>query len=151
MSNINWLNIEADTIANEYYRKVIFTSGNQQLVLMSIKPKDDIPKEIHPDNDQFIRIEKGNGVLYAGPNDEDSYQLLDGVAVTIPANTWHHVVNTSESEPLKLYTIYSPPHHERNTMQLDKPESEKCQVVTTTQTAANQTGGLRRTKYPRLY
>ncbi len=120
VTNIHWSNIENDTINNEYYRKVIFTSRNQQLVLMSIKPKDDIPKEIHNDNDQFIRIEKGTGKLYVGPNEKDSYDLTDGVAVIIPAGTWHHIVNISETEPLKLYTIYSPPHHPRDTLQVVK-------------------------------
>lgn len=126
--NIHWSNIENDTINNEYYRKVVFTSVNQQLVLMSIKPKDDIPKEIHNDNDQFIRIEKGNGKLYVGINEEDSYDLFDGVAIIIPAGTWHHIINTSSTESLKLYTVYSPPHHPRDTLQMEKPN--ECAINT---------------------
>jgi len=73
-------NIEQDTLANEFYRDVVFTSVNQQLVLMSIKPGDDIDFEVHPDNDQFIRIEKGQGKLLIGPKKESSYDLTDGTS-----------------------------------------------------------------------
>lgn len=137
-TNIYLTNIETDTINNEYYRKVVYTSENQQLVLMSIKPKSDIPKEIHHENDQFIRIEKGNGKLLVGPNEEESYELTDGSAFIIPRGTWHHVMNTSETEPLKLYTIYSPPHHPKDTQQVEKPEK--------------QCGGFAKRKWiPRIY
>jgi len=120
--NVFITNIEKETIENNFYRKVLFTTDNQQLVLMSIKPKDDIPYEIHPENDQFVRIEKGKGLLLAGPNKESKYELFDGVSVTIPANTWHQIINTSESDRLKLYTIYSPPHHPRGTIEMEKPK-----------------------------
>jgi mannose-6-phosphate isomerase-like protein (cupin superfamily) len=102
-----YIDIEKATLNNNSYRKILFTSGNQQLVLMSISPGGDIPMEIHGGVDQFIRIESGNGILYS----DREYHLHDGIAVTIPAGTKHQVVNTGNT-PLKLYTIYSPPEHE---------------------------------------
>jgi mannose-6-phosphate isomerase-like protein (cupin superfamily) len=116
------INIENETIGNKFFRKVLYTSGNQQLVVMSIKPKEDIPFEIHPNNDQFIRIEKGEGMLYTGPNKESKYELSDGVAFIVPANTWHQVVNTSETNDLKLYTLYSPPHHPKGKIDINRPK-----------------------------
>ena len=115
-------NIEKDTIQNKFYRKVVYTTDRQQIVLMSIKPKEDVEFEIHPDNDQFIRIEKGSGILYVGPKKESRYELTDGVATIIPAGTWHQIVNTSSTDDLKLYTIYAPPHHPRDEVQIDRPK-----------------------------
>jgi len=119
-ANIFITNIENETINNKFYRKVLFTSKYQQLVLMSIKPGQDIDYEIHNDNDQFIRVEKGCGVLLIGPKKETKFKLFDGVSVTIPAGTWHQIINTCD-EDLKLYTIYSPPHHPKNRIDIDKP------------------------------
>ena len=114
-------NIEKDTTQNKFYRKVVYTTDRQQIVLMSIKPKEDVEFEIHPENDQFIRIEKGSGVLYVGPKKESKYELTDGVATIIPAGTWHQIVNTSSTDDLKLYTLYSPPHHPRDEVQINRP------------------------------
>jgi mannose-6-phosphate isomerase-like protein (cupin superfamily) len=116
------VNIEKETVDNTYFRKVLNTSKNQQLVVMSIKPKKHIPYEIHPDNDQFIRIEKGHGELLAGPKKEFIRELLDGMCVTIPAGTWHEIRNTSDTVDLKLYTIYSPPHHPPNEIDINGPD-----------------------------
>ncbi|XWV25759.1 maninose-6P isomerase [Tupanvirus soda lake] len=121
-ANIFITNIEKDTQQNNFYRKVLYTAGNVQIVLMSIKPKEDIEYEIHPDNDQFIRIEKGNGMLLVGPKRESKYELFDGVAIVIPAGTWHQIINTSNTEDLKLYTIYAPPHHPRDKVEINKPK-----------------------------
>lgn len=88
---------------------------------MSLKPSEDIPMEIHPENDQFFRIEKGNGILIIGKDEEQQYDFHDGSAFVIPANTWHRVVNTSSQEYLKLYTIYSPPHHPDGKIDITKP------------------------------
>jgi mannose-6-phosphate isomerase-like protein (cupin superfamily) len=114
-------NIEKTTIENNYYRKVLYTSptNKQQLVVMSIKAGEDIPYEIHNENDQFIRIEKGSGVLLVGPN-KKSYVLHDGSAFIIPANTWHQVINNS-NDVLKLYTIYSPAHHPHDRIDVERP------------------------------
>jgi mannose-6-phosphate isomerase-like protein (cupin superfamily) len=119
-------NIETETIHNDFYRKVLYTSQNQQIVVMSIKPKEDIEYEIHPDNDQFIRIEKGTGILLIGPKKESQYKLSDGVSVIIPKGTWHQVINTSDVDMLKLYTIYSPPHHPHDKVDVTRPKSDQC-------------------------
>lgn len=134
--NIFHIDIERETIDNTNYRKVLFTTDNQQLVVMNIKPNDDIPLEIHPLNDQFIRIEEGIGKLFIGKSEEISYDLMDGISVIIPANTWHRVVNTSNTKNLKLYTIYSPPHHNIGRIDIEKPEQEKK-----TNFSRNQSGG----------
>lgn len=119
--NIFTTNIENDTLQNTYFRKVLFTTKNQQLVIMSIKPKEDIPFEIHPKHDQFIRIEKGKGRALIGKNKEKEFTLNNGTIIMIPANTWHQIVNISDTEDLKLYTIYSPPEHPISRIDINKP------------------------------
>lgn len=119
------IDLENATLCNKNYRNVLFTSKNQQLVLMSLLPNEDIPFEIHPNNDQFIRIEKGTGKAYIGKNKEKVYYLSDGISITVPAGTWHQIVNNSSSENLKLYTIYSPPHHPDGLINPIKPLDEK--------------------------
>jgi len=114
-------NIEQDTLANDYFRKVIFTAGHSQLVLMSLKPLEDIGEEVHDTLDQFFRFEKGQGqVVIEG----QEFPIADGSAVVIPAGTKHNIINTSETEPLKLYTIYSPPNHQDKTIHQTKQEAE---------------------------
>ena len=108
-------NLDKITADNIYYRRVIFTTSFQQLVLMSVS--DNISREIHHHNDQFIKIERGTVEVII--NDIDHYILQDGDSITIPANTYHEVINRG-SDPVKLYTIYSPPHHPPDTMQLYK-------------------------------
>lgn len=102
-------NIEKDTLANESFRKVLYTGKNSQLVLMSLKPKEEIGIEVHGDIDQFFRFESGNGIVYI---DDMQYEVSDGDAVIVPAGSRHNVINTSDIESLKLYTIYSPPEHQ---------------------------------------
>ena len=114
-------NIEKDTIANNNFRKVLYTGRHSQLVLMSLKPKEDIGTEIHPDNDQFFRVEKGQGRCLI---DGNAYELSDGSAITVPAGAEHNVINTSETEDLKLYTIYSPAHHQDGVVRATKAEAE---------------------------
>ncbi len=99
-------NIEEETKENSNFRKVLYTAKNSQLVVMSIAPGDEIGEEVH-DLDQFIRIEDGEGKVIL--NDEES-EIKDDYAVVIPAGVKHNVLNTGE-EPLKLYTLYSPPEH----------------------------------------
>ena len=126
-ANIYFGNIETATIENKFYRKVLYTTTNQQLVLMSIRPKEDIKLETHDNNDQFIRIEKGSGLLLVGHDESKSkYELSNGIAFIIPARTLHHIINTSDSEDLKLYTIYSPPHHPENLEEMERPKSTQC-------------------------
>jgi len=106
-------NIEKLTIKNKkYYRKVIYTDKNTQLVLMSIRVGDDIEKETHPHTTQFIRVESGSASVNI---DERVYRLKDGDAIIIPAGSEHYIRNNSKREPLQLYTLYSPPVHEDET------------------------------------
>jgi mannose-6-phosphate isomerase-like protein (cupin superfamily) len=106
-------NIERDTLANEDFRRVLFTGPNMQLVLMTLRPGEDIGLETHDDHDQFIRIEAGTGV--ARLSGEET-RLEDGSIVVIPAGVEHNIMNTSQQESLRLYTLYSPPEHEDGTV-----------------------------------
>lgn len=114
-------NIEQDTLANENFRQVLYSSKHSQLVLMSIAPKSEIGQEIHADNDQFFRFESGEGKCII---DGHEYALSDGVAVVVPAGSQHNIINTSETEALKLYTIYSPAHHKDGIVRATKEEAE---------------------------
>jgi len=114
-------NIEKDTTENENFRKVIFTAPHSQLVLMSLKPNEEIGNEVHPDNDQFFRIDAGEGKIVFDNTDE--HAISDGFAVVVPAGTWHNVINTSSEKPLRLYTIYSPAHHPDGTIHKTKEEA----------------------------
>lgn len=112
-------NIEQDTLENEDYRRVLFTGRNTQLVLMTLAPGDEIGREVHEEHDQFIRVEAGAGKVEM---DREEHELADGVAVVIPAGTEHNVVNTSSSEKLRLYTLYSPPEHPDGTVHRTKAD-----------------------------
>ena len=113
-------NIEESTIENTDFRKVLYTGKHSQLVLMSLKPGEDIGMEVHPDNDQFFRFEAGEGKVIIDGNE---YEVRDGVAVVVPAGAEHNVVNTSQVEELKFYTIYSPPHHKDGIVRHTKEEA----------------------------
>ena len=123
MSHPFVFNIDKLTVENTDYRRVIHTSAKQQLVLMSLKPGEEIGMEVHPQTDQFIRIEQGSGVVVFDKNPAIPYE--DDFAILIPAGTQHNIVNTSTSEFTRLYTIYSPPHHEQGTVQKNKPEESE--------------------------
>jgi mannose-6-phosphate isomerase-like protein (cupin superfamily) len=114
-------NIESKSLQNEYFREVLFTATRMQLVVMSIAPGGDIGLETHGDVDQFIRVEAGQGKAILDGQESD---LEDGSAVVIPAGTEHNIVNVSQTQPLKLYTIYSPPEHPHGTVHKDKAEAE---------------------------
>jgi len=114
-------NIEKDTLENENFRKVLYTAHHSQLVLMSLKPKEEIGMEVHTDNDQFFRFEKGTGKVVIDGNE---YEVSDGFAVVVPAGAQHNVINTSETDDLKLYTIYSPAHHQDGVIRATKAEAE---------------------------
>lgn len=113
-------NIEQDSIANNNFRKVLYTADYSQLVLMSLLPNEDIGEEVHG-IDQFIRVEKGNGVAVL---DDVEHVITDGSAIVIPAGTKHNIINTSASEPMKLYTIYSTPHHRDGVVHATKAQAE---------------------------
>jgi mannose-6-phosphate isomerase-like protein (cupin superfamily) len=114
-------NIEEITLQNEKYRKVMYTGKHSQLVLMCLKPNEEIGMEVHMDNDQFFRFEQGQGKCIIDGNE---YALKDGSAIVVPAGARHNVINTSAKENLKLYTIYSPAHHKDGIVRATKAEAE---------------------------
>jgi len=113
-------NIEKDTLENGNFRKVLYTGRHSQLVLMSLRPGEEIGLEVHPDNDQFLRFEKGTGKVIIDGNE---YSVADGSAVIVPSGAEHNVINISETEELKLYTIYSPAHHKDGTVHGTKEDA----------------------------
>jgi mannose-6-phosphate isomerase-like protein (cupin superfamily) len=113
------INLEEKTLQNDYFREVLFTTDKSQLVVMALKPGEEIGMEVHPEHDQFIRIESGKGKAIL--NGEES-AIFDGVGVVIPAGTQHNIINTSE-EVMKLYTIYTPPEHKPGTVHKTKQEA----------------------------
>lgn len=114
--------IEKLTEENTNFRQVIHTSGKQQLVVMCLLPGEDIGVEIHPDVDQFFRVEMGSGKVVM---DGRETEVKEGDAIIVPAGAEHNVVNTSESDKLKLYTVYSPPNHPDGTVHKDKAEADE--------------------------
>lgn len=116
--------IEQDAIKNEAFRRVLFTGKGMQLVVMSLKPNEEIGSEIHEDNEQFFRIETGKARFVIEGNTLD---LDDGSVVIVPAGVRHNVINSSSESDLKLYTIYSPPHHPDGTVHLTKADAEAAE------------------------
>jgi len=114
-------NIEKDTLENNNFRRVLYTGKHSQLVLMSLKPGEEIGSEVHADNDQFFRFEKGQGKCLIDGNESS---ISDGTAVVVPAGAEHNIINISETEDLKLYTIYSPAHHKDGVARGTKQEAE---------------------------
>ena len=113
------MNIEEKTQANNYFREVLFTAKNCQLVVMSLKPNEDIGEEVHS-LDQFLRVESGEGKAIL---DGEETKITDGSAVIVPAGAKHNLINTSDSIPLKLYTLYAPPEHRDGTIHQTKAEA----------------------------
>lgn len=114
------INIEKATNENNFFRKVLYTAKNIQLVVMSLKPGEDIGEEIHQ-LDQFIRIESGEGKAILNGV---THKLSDGFSVIVPAGIKHNIINTSSDKPLKVYTLYSPPNHLDGTIHKTKAEAE---------------------------
>jgi mannose-6-phosphate isomerase-like protein (cupin superfamily) len=113
-------NIEKLTLENENFRKVMYTTNHSQLVLMSLKPLEEIGFEVHEGNDQFFRFEQGNGKVIIDGNE---YEVTPSEAIVVPAGAKHNVINVSDSEALKFYTIYAPAHHEDGTVHATKAEA----------------------------
>jgi len=114
-------NIEKLTLDNENYRKVLYTGRHSQLVLMCLQPKEEIGMEVHAENDQFFRFEKGEGKCIIDGNE---YAVKDGSAIVVPAGAKHNIINVSQTDSLKLYTIYSPAHHKDGIVRATKQEAE---------------------------
>lgn len=119
------INLEKKTVENKFFRKVIMTTKNLQLVLMSIKPGEEIGLEEHGRVDQFFRIEEGKGILVI---EGVSKSIGAGDAFIIPQGTRHNLVNTSKSKRLRLYTLYSPPQHRDGVVHKIKQEAESDQT-----------------------
>lgn len=108
--------IEKETKANDYFRKVLFTAERMQLVLMCLKPGEDIGEEVHPTTDQFFRIEEGSGKTVV---DGKEINITDGSSILIKSGRVHNIINNS-NKPLRLYSLYSPPQHRDGLIQKEK-------------------------------
>jgi mannose-6-phosphate isomerase-like protein (cupin superfamily) len=117
--------IEKATLKNGYFRQVMFTGKNAQLVVMCLQPKEEIGNEVHKNVDQFFRIEQGEASFVLN-NGKEKHAAKDGDAVIVPAGTYHNVINTGKGQ-LKLYTIYSPPNHPPGTVHKTKEEAEAAE------------------------
>lgn len=114
------VDIEQASLENEYFRKVLYTDARLQLVVMSLRPQEDIGMEAHQ-LDQFIRVERGEGKAIL---DGQEQAIGDGSVVIVPQGTQHNIINTSATEPMKLYTLYAPPNHAEGTVHKTKAEAE---------------------------
>lgn len=116
------INIEEKTLSNPNFRHVLYTTPRSQLVIMTLQPGEDIGLEKHEGHDQFIRVEAGFGEAIL---DGELHMLEDGVALVIPAGTEHNVINTSPSEKMRLYTLYTPPEHPDGIIHETKKEADE--------------------------
>lgn len=114
--------IERKTMENENYRQVLFTGPHLQLVVMVLRPGEEIGMERHTDGDQFVRVESGEGEVIL---DGERSPLRDGSAVVVPAGVEHNFLNTSRTDPLRLYTLYAPPEHPDGTVNRTKADAEE--------------------------
>lgn len=133
-------NIEEDTEKNGNYRTALWTGKHLQLTLMSIPVGGEIGLEIHPDTDQFLRVENGAGVLLMGKEGDSldiRHWFCDGAGIIVPAGTWHNVINTGSSE-LKLFSVYAPPHHPHSTLQETKAQADQEEKLNPKQVASEQ-------------
>ena len=123
------IDIEQETKENRYFRSALWTGEHLQLTLMSINPGEDIGLEIHPDLDQFLRIEQGQGIVVMGKDRNNmnfKRKVYEDYAITIPAGTWHNLYNTGRV-PIKLYSIYAPPQHPFGTLHKTKADAEAAE------------------------
>ena len=112
--------IEKETLKNKDFRRVLYTGKYSQLVLMSLKPGEEIGEEVHDDVDQFFRFEEGKGMVVI---DDVEHEVKDGMAVVVPSGAKHNVINTSKKNDLRLYTIYSPPEHQDGVVRHTKQDA----------------------------
>ena len=120
------INIEKVTKMNQNFRTVLWTGTHLQATLMSIDVGDNIGLEVHPDVDQFIRIEEGTAFVQMGPRKNAliyRQQVNSDYSIFIPAGTWHNIINIGNI-PLKVYSIYAPPHHQKGTIHKTKEDAE---------------------------
>ncbi len=120
------VNIEEATKQNDAFRRTLWTGDNLQVTLMSIGVGEDIGLEVHPELDQFIRIEEGEGITMMGDTSDAlifQEDIFDDFAFIVPAGKWHNLINTGD-KPIKLYSIYAPPQHPKNTIHENKQDAE---------------------------
>lgn len=120
------VDIEKETLGNDNFRTTLWTGRHLQLTVMSIEPGDDIGLEVHPKNDQFLRIEQGKGRCVMGPKKSDlnfTKDVSEDMVILVPAGTWHNVENTGD-EPLKVYALYGPPDHKKGTVHETHEDAE---------------------------
>ena len=117
--------LEKTTLKNGYFRQVLFTGKYSQLVVTCLQPGEEIGDEVHPAVDQFFRIEEGAARFVF--NGEEKHLVRAGDAVVVPAGTYHNVINTSSTQPLKLYTVYTPPQHPDGTVHKTKAEADAAE------------------------
>ena len=127
---LGWVgDIERETLGNDTFRTVVFTGEHTQLTVMRLGPGEDIGREAHDHNDQFLRIEQGTARVELGATEDtvdETYEVQDDWAAIVPAGIWHNVVNTGDGE-LKLYSLYSPPEHPDGTVHRTKAEAEAAE------------------------
>jgi mannose-6-phosphate isomerase-like protein (cupin superfamily) len=127
---IGWVgNVERETKANDTFRTVVFTGEHTQLTVMRLGPGEDIGREVHPNLDQFIRIEEGQARVELGSSEDrvdEQHDVEDDWAAIVPAGVWHNVVNTGPGD-VKLYSLYSPPEHPDGTVHRTKAEAEAAE------------------------
>jgi mannose-6-phosphate isomerase-like protein (cupin superfamily) len=119
--------VEQQTLDNTYFRQVLYTGKHTQLVVMCLGPGEDIGYEVHPNIDQFFRIEQGQARFLLNKNEER--MVREGDAVVVPAGTYHNVINMSNTVPLKLYTLYSPPNHPEGTVHRTSADAEAAEAL----------------------
>jgi mannose-6-phosphate isomerase-like protein (cupin superfamily) len=123
------VNIEELTVNNNDFRQAKWTGAHMQMTVMSIEVGGEVGLEVHPDNDQFLRIESGQAKVLMGPTRDDlnfEQAASAGFAIFVPTGTWHNIVNPGDT-PLKLYTIYAPAHHPRGTLHHTFAEAEAAE------------------------
>jgi mannose-6-phosphate isomerase-like protein (cupin superfamily) len=127
---IGWVgDVEQATLDNENFRTVVFTGEHTQLTVMRLAPGEDIGREVHPQLDQFLRIERGRARVEFGSTEDqidETHEVGEDWAIIVPAGVWHNVVNTG-SEDVKLYSLYSPPEHPANTVHRTKADAEEAE------------------------
>jgi mannose-6-phosphate isomerase-like protein (cupin superfamily) len=127
---LGWVgHIESVTLDNDAFRRVLFTGDHTQLTVMHLAPGEDIGREVHPDRDQFLRLEQGRARLELGrtrDSVDETYDVEEDWAFIVPAGTWHNVVNTGDGD-LRLYSLYSPPEHPDGTVHATKRDAEEAE------------------------
>ena len=120
------VDIESATMSNSNYRTALWTGAHLQMTVMNIPPGGDIGLEVHPDRDQFLRVEGGEGLVRMGPAEDElpfDHLVYDGWAILVPAGTWHNVANVGEQD-LRLYALYAPPEHAHGTIHINRAEAD---------------------------